>query len=162
MKKLLILLLCFPGILSAGNGSLPIETIDLRIKEYEEKLIECEKTEAKRASPGEMAINSLRKFSEDNVRKFLVSTSAISLHNCTMPEIGELSFIVGAILESDNVSENTKKYAAEKQYLVHVSSWGFYQHLNDLPTEMKSELSRYGYFEKPFDALKILEQLGIL
>lgn len=78
-----------------------------------------------------------------------------------MPEIGEASFIVGVILESRDVSQGTKKYAAEKQYLIHVSSWGFYENLNNLPLNMQAELSKYHYFERPFDALKILDQMGI-
>jgi len=106
-------------------------------------------------------IDALRKYDEDDVRRFLVSKSSISLHNCTMPEIGELSFIVGAILESRDVSETNKKYAADKQFLVHVSSWGFYEHLNNLPSDMQTDLSSYHYFDKPFDALKILDELEI-
>ncbi len=161
MKSLISTFLLYAGVSWAGDANFPVETIDSKIKEYEEKLVECEEIESKRFSPGKEALDILRKYSEGDVRRFLVSMSSISLHGCTMPEIGEAYFIVGAILESREVSEEVRKYAADKQYLLHVSSWGFYEHLNNLPSDMQAELSKYDYFEEPFDALKVLDKLGI-
>ncbi len=161
MKRLLFIFLLSPGFLLAENSNFTKQTIDLKIQEYEEKLVACEEVESSRPLPTDDVIDALRKYDEDDVRRFLVSKSSISLHNCTMPEIGELSFIVGAILESRDVSETNKKYAADKQFLVHVSSWGFYEHLNNLPSDMQTDLSSYHYFDKPFDALKILDELEI-
>ena len=161
MKRLLFVFFLSPGLLLAENSDFPKQTVDLKIQEYEEKLVACEKIESRRPLPSQDAIDALRKYKDDDVRRFLVSKSSISLHNCTMPEIGELSFIVGAILESREVSEANKQYAADKQFLVHVSSWGFYENLNNLPSDMQKDLSSYHYFDKPFDALKVLDKLEI-
>lgn len=162
MKYLTLMFVFFSSVLWAGGSDFPINRIDLKIKEYEDKLVECEKIENDRFAPGEVALNVLQKYDEDDVRRFLVSMSSISLHNCTMPELGEASFIVGAILESRDVSESVRKYAADKQYLIHVSSWGFYEHLNNLPSDMQAELSEFDFFKEPFDALRVLGELGIL
>ena len=161
MKRVMIICLLFPGLVLAEGPDFARRTIDLKLQKYEEKLVACERVESNRYSPGDDALDVLRRYDDDDVRRFLVSKSSISLLNCTMPEIGDASFIVGAILESRDVSEATKTYAADKQFLLHVSSWGFYEHLNNLPPDMLAELANYHYFDEPFDALKILDELGV-
>ena len=89
MKRVMIICLLFPGLILAEGPDFARRTIDLKLQKYEEKLVACERVESNRYSPGDDALDVLRRYDDDDVRRFLVSKSSISLHNCTMPEIGD-------------------------------------------------------------------------
>lgn len=162
MRRLSFALIFLPALSFAGDETFAIKFVNQKMQAYEEKLVSCEEIEDRRPSPEKEVMDELRKFDQDDVRRFLVATSSIALHNCTMPEVGDASFILGSILESRVVGEDIKKYVADRQALIHASSWGFYENLNAVPSDMRSGLAEYDYFKKPFDALKILDSLEFL
>jgi hypothetical protein len=136
--------------------------LNSKVEDYERVLVSCKKSENERGLPDKDILKKLGGYKDQELREFLVTSSSIALIKCTMPELGELSFFVGAILNSKETSDESKKEARYISELIHEISWSNYKINNELSSHMKSDFEEHDYFKSPFDPFLILEKLNIL
>lgn len=142
--------------------SYALVVLNSKVENYEKALVSCKKSESEKGLPDKGILKKLGGYKNQELREFLVTSSSIALMNCTMPELGELSFFVGAILNSKETPDESKKEARYISGLIHEISWSNYKINNELPSHMKSDFGGNSYFKSPFDPFLILEKLNIL
>lgn len=148
--------------MSAFAEDYAMEVLSSKVDGYEKKLSYCKKSENERELPSDDVFVKLSRYGDQELREFLVTSSSIALIRCTMPELGELSFFVGAILKNKNTSDESKEEAKYISALIHEISWSNYDINNKLSNEIKSEIEKVDYFKYPFNPFSILHKLNIL
>src|SRR5690606_21078116 len=131
--------------------SYAVKVLNSKVEDYERVLVSCKRSESERELPNEDILKKLRGYKDQKLREFLVTSSSIALIKCTMPELGELSFFVGAILNSKETSDEAKDEARYISGLIHEISWSNYRINNELSGHIKSDVGGSDYFKSPFD-----------
>ena len=142
--------------------SYAVKVLNSKVEDYERALVSCKKSENERGLPDKGILENLKRYKDQELREFLVTSSSIALLKCTMPELGELSFFIGAVLNSEETSDESKEEARYISGLINEISWSNYKINNELSNNIKSDIGESDYFKSPFNPFLILEELNIL
>lgn len=147
------------GPTQADRGDIEHRYLAEKIADYGSAIERCEAKASSRALPPSDVIDKLNSLKPVTALRFLITTSAMAQRACEKPELTELAYAVGR-LEGVELSHNAGKVLENTRHLIFgPGSWELEREYIELPERVKSDLIATGYFDEPFDDIRILGEL---
>ena len=116
--------------------SYAVKVLNSKVEDYERALVSCKKSENERGLPDKGILENLKRYKDQE--------------------------LIGAVLNSEETSDESKEEARYISGLIHEISWSNYKINNELSNNIKSDIGESDYFKSPFNPFLILEELNIL
>lgn len=157
MKILIPAIITFlaSGISQADERDIEHRYLVEKIADYGSAIERCEEKASSRDLPPSDVIDKLDSLGPDAARDFLITSSAMAQRACEKPELTELAYAIGR-LEEVELSEKASQVLENTRPLIFGSgSWELERKYIEPPESVKSALMATGYFDEPFDDVRI-------
>lgn len=140
-------------------ASEPRAYLETQVEAYEQAIERCEEKIKERALPSDELLQRLKQYELKQVRVFLITRANQLQSQCERPELTELSYAIGTLERLDLSEETGERLSSVANLLYTPSPWRFREQYESLPESLRETLKSEPYFQKPFNAVAILEAM---
>ncbi len=120
----------------------------------------CERLRQTRQSPSEEVISKVSEYKLQDVRVFLMYNDFKRMQNCSSDAAAELLIALGSLQnEKDLLKETRQAVDALEEILFMGTDLDFEMKYRQLPEAMRNKLEQLDYFQTPFQAYSVLDEI---
>lgn len=128
--------------------------------QYGQSVEDCETLRETKQPPSADVLQELRQYDPQNVRVFLVYNDYKRMQNCSSDAATQLLIATGSLKNEGNLLEETRQsIEALEETLFLGTDLDYEMKYRALPTAIRNELERVDYFQTPYNAFSVIDEL---
>ena len=128
--------------------------------QYGQSIEDCETLRETKQPPSANVLEELRQYDPQNVRVFLVYNDYKRMQNCSSDAATQLLIAAGSLKNEDNLLEETRESIKALEGLLFLrTDLDYEMKYRALPSAMRNELEGVDYFQTPYKAFSVIDEL---